>query len=108
MENLETQSTPIGYSKMQVFWNINLNLEKMIEDTNKWLKAHEIIFIDSCYRDVGLNINKILFKTRADFYIEFIKHSDIITTHIYHRPTQINEVIFYIKQLNKLNLNYGD
>jgi hypothetical protein len=104
MENSQTHLIPTGYSKMQVF--LNLNLEKMIEDTSKWLTAHEIIFIDSCYRDADLNINKIIFKTKSDFYIEFIKRSDIITTHIYHRPTQINEVIFYIKQLNKLN--YGD
>lgn len=102
------QLIPTGYSTMRVFFDFKFKPEKMIEDNSKWLTGHEIVFMDSLYGTLGLDIIKIIFKTKADFYIEIVKRDDIINTNIYHRPSQINEVIFYIKQLNKLNLNYGD
>lgn len=103
-----SQLIPTGYSKMDVLLELNLKPEKLIEPNDKWLTAHEIIFIDSFY-DKRLNIKKIIFKSKAGFYIEISTYDfKSYKTSIYHTPNQLNEVIIYIKQLNKLNLNYGD
>lgn len=78
---------------------------KLIENDSKWLSTHTIIYVDSIY-DKELLINKVLFKTKAEFYIEFTKNENEYIIDIYHQPNQINEVILYIKQLNKIN--YGN
>lgn len=88
---------------------INLELNKLkpeiIISDEKWLKNHELVFIYSTEVDKTLSILEIIFKCKPGFYIYFGKETkeQNYKVIILHKPTELNEVKFYINGLQKLN-----
>lgn len=78
--------------------------KKIIEslDKNKNLK---IVHLDADFTSGNLRYNSKLYKTSSEFYIYCKSHLgtgwDKFEVSIYHKPEKLNEVLIFLKQLNK-------
>jgi hypothetical protein len=61
------------------------------------------VFTESILVDKGVKYKSKIYKTSSGFYIycKSISGDDKFEASVYHRPENLNEVIIFLKQLNK-------
>lgn len=68
-------------------------------------KNMTLVHVDACYEPDGIKYNSKLYKTSSGFYIYCKTHLgtgwDNFEISVYLKPENINEVIIFLKQLNK-------
>lgn len=69
-----------------------------------WLKNHDLVFIYSSNIGKVTSILELIFKCKPGFYLYFGKeeNEEDFTIKIVHKPSQLNEVKFYINGLKKI------
>lgn len=86
------------FSVLETSYLLN-NTEKL--DKNSNLK---LVYTESNFRNGNLDYDSKLFKSEIGFYIHVKKLKSEILKYeltIYHIPTQLNEIIIFLKFLNK-------
>lgn len=100
IKSLEDKSQEI-FSKVD--YDVLLD-KKGIESLDK-NKNLVIVHVDADFTSGNLKYNSKLYKTSSEFYIYCKSHLgtgwDNFEVSIYHKPEKLNEVLIFLKQLNK-------
>lgn len=86
------------FSVLETSYSLN-TIEKL--DKNSNLK---LVYTESNFRDGNLEYDSKLFKSEIGFYIYVKKIKTEILKYeltIYHLPSQLNEIIIFLKYINK-------